>query len=318
MKTIIIKNNEIKEPGFLGKTIYVIKGNKICEQGLFGKTVYVIKDNKICEPGLLGSVLFVIKDNKIKKPGLLGETVCVIEEGCFTNTTAVDDDIKKESHSPTADSKQTRKYTNPENEESVEELEKRLEIKTGCVLDFNNCFDKEIYSIPKKYKKITAVAPALKALKEIKIHKDVCVIIGKNIQASEAFTVDEENEHFSSENGILYNKSKTKIIKVPYNYNLSDFKIPSTVNTICEGAFIGCTICELIIPDNIRKISNSAFAYCKKFKQVYIPASVVFMEEDAFAYNARLQIKTAHLDYPDTWHKNIKTNDKEIIWNASN
>ena len=36
---LIVKGNEIKEPGLFGKTVYVIKGNEIKEPGFLGKTV---------------------------------------------------------------------------------------------------------------------------------------------------------------------------------------------------------------------------------------------------------------------------------------
>ena len=33
---LIVKGNEIKEPGLFGKTVYVIKGNEIKEPGFLG------------------------------------------------------------------------------------------------------------------------------------------------------------------------------------------------------------------------------------------------------------------------------------------
>ena len=40
---------------------------------------------------------------------------------------------------------------------------------------------------------------------------------------------------------------------------------------------------ELVIPENIRKIENWAFAYCVNIKKVHIPKSVIFIGKDIFA-----------------------------------
>ena len=69
---IDVKGNDIKEPGFLGKTIAVVKGSEIREPGFLGKTILVIKDGKIREPGFMGRTLFYIDDTgAIKEPKLL-------------------------------------------------------------------------------------------------------------------------------------------------------------------------------------------------------------------------------------------------------
>ena len=67
MENLIIKGNEIKEPGIFGKTIYVIKGKEIREPGFFGRTAYIINGNEIKETGFCGKTLFVIEGDKIKK-----------------------------------------------------------------------------------------------------------------------------------------------------------------------------------------------------------------------------------------------------------
>lgn len=71
-----VKGNDIKEPGFLGKTLYVVKGNEIREPGFLGKTILVIKDGKIKEPRFLGKTLFYIDETgAVKEPKIFGRTV---------------------------------------------------------------------------------------------------------------------------------------------------------------------------------------------------------------------------------------------------
>ncbi|MCR5836304.1 MAG: leucine-rich repeat protein [Lachnospiraceae bacterium] len=50
-------------------------------------------------------------------------------------------------------------------------------------------------------------------------------------------TVDEENQDYSSENGVLYNKAKTKLILYPAGREEDSFSIPNTVTELGEYAF---------------------------------------------------------------------------------
>lgn len=64
------------------------------------------------------------------------------------------------------------------------------------------------------------------------------------------------------------------------------------------------------------RLNKGAFAYCRKFKQVYIPKTVKEIEDEAFMGNPKLQIFSEFESYPSGWSKNIKNSDNEIIWNT--
>lgn len=49
------------------------------------------------------------------------------------------------------------------------------------------------------------------------------------------------NDYFCSEDGVLYNKGKTKILRYPPAKTDANFMLPSTVTTLEEGVFYGCT-----------------------------------------------------------------------------
>lgn len=75
-------------------------------------------------------------------------------------------------------------------------------------------------------------------------------------------TLDPENKNFILEDGILYNKDKSKIILVTCDVQLN--KIPDTVIEIGAGAFAFNTyVGELTIPSTVKKIGFLAFAYSK-------------------------------------------------------
>jgi len=105
-----------------------------------------------------------------------------------------------------------------------------------------------------------------------------------------SFAVHSENPVFASENGILFNKSKTKLIVFPKGRTLNktvehqgDSLIPDTVTEIGELAFYGCNrLTAITIPTTVTKIGNYAFNECRGLTSVDIPASVVEIGDMAF------------------------------------
>ena len=62
-----------------------------------------------------------------------------------------------------------------------------------------------------------------------------------------SINVNTENIYYSTENGVLFNKNKTKIIKYPEGRSdLSEYNIPQGVTEIGEGAFSGCNALKSI------------------------------------------------------------------------
>ena len=95
-------------------------------------------------------------------------------------------------------------------------------------------------------------------------------------------TVSPDNKHFCSQNGIVYNKSKTSIIYCSGSLKGS-IAIPDSVTKIESGAFEGCTsLTSITIPDSIITIEDSAFEGCTGLTSINIPDSVTQIGENAF------------------------------------
>jgi hypothetical protein len=137
-----------------------------------------------------------------------------------------------------------------------------------------------------------------KSLKEIKLPSTVTEIasgafydsgltkfnVGKNIKniASNIFvgdvfygtkikkiTVSKDNKKYSAKNGVLYNKSKTKLIYYPRNKKAKKFVIPKTVQKIAVGAFYDSKYLQsVVISKGVKKIGYSAFCDCKQLSKV--------------------------------------------------
>jgi len=70
--------------------------------------------------------------------------------------------------------------------------------------------------------------------------------------------VDSSNLVYSSQNGVLYNKTATTLIEFPQKKS-GLFTIPSGVMIIGEGAFTASSLTSVYIPTSVTAIGNSAF-----------------------------------------------------------
>ena len=92
-----------------------------------------------------------------------------------------------------------------------------------------------------------------------------------NCPVLQTITVDINNENYSDENGVLYNKNKTTLIRVPSAFS-GDFVIPNTVTSISSGAFDGCSsITSIVIPNTVSSIAKGALSDCSSLKEIVLP-----------------------------------------------
>ena len=96
--------------------------------------------------------------------------------------------------------------------------------------------------------------------------------------------VHPDNPAYASENGILFNKDKTKLINYPPQLNNNHYVVPDSVIEIETNAFQHATcLTSIKIPDSTVKIGCYAFANCSGLKSVDIPRSVKKISEGMFA-----------------------------------
>ena len=96
-------------------------------------------------------------------------------------------------------------------------------------------------------------------------------------------TVNESNINFSSENGVLYNKNKSSLLKYPSGKKETSFSIPNSVTIIDNGAFYYCENLENIaLSESVTSIKGSAFLGCTNLKSITIPSNVSAIETSTF------------------------------------
>ena len=97
-------------------------------------------------------------------------------------------------------------------------------------------------------------------------------------------TVDKNNKNYTSVDGVLFNKNKTKILGYPSAKDSSSYVIPSSVAEIGSYTFSNCTsLTSVTISNGVEEIGYSAFEGCTGLTNVTIPNSVTEIRGDAFA-----------------------------------
>ena len=88
--------------------------------------------------------------------------------------------------------------------------------------------------------------------------------------------------NFIYEDDVLFNKDKSKIISFR-NQAIRSYIIPSSVNSIGDSAFAGCSsLSNIAIPSSVNSIGKYAFSSCCSLSGVIIPDSVTSIGNYAF------------------------------------
>ena len=98
-------------------------------------------------------------------------------------------------------------------------------------------------------------------------------------------TIDSANPSFIVENGIIFDRAKTKVVQCFKMEGFTSYAIPEGVVIIGAGAFMDCwSLQSVVIPSSVTTIEESAFDRCS-LTSIQIPTSVTTIGERAFAAN---------------------------------
>ena len=138
------------------------------------------------------------------------------------------------------------------------------------------------------------------ALQSIYIPKTV-TSIGESVFADctklAIITVDEENLNYSSQDNVLYNKDKTRLITYPIGKTESEFTLPQTVVAIDDFAFQRCTnLTKITLSPVLKTIGEWVFAYCTELTEIELSNELESTGAWSFAYCSKL----TQMNFPQT------------------
>ncbi|MBU0714361.1 MAG: leucine-rich repeat domain-containing protein [Verrucomicrobia bacterium] len=97
-----------------------------------------------------------------------------------------------------------------------------------------------------------------------------------------SITMDAGNAVYSSVDGVLFNKSKTTLIRCPGG-KAGSYTVPNGVTGIWDSAFSFCTsLTSVSIPDSVTGIGSEAFYSCTSLASITIPRGVTSIGDLAF------------------------------------
>ena len=122
-----------------------------------------------------------------------------------------------------------------------------------------------------------------------------------------SISVDDLNPAYCSVDGVVFNKARTTLVKMPEGWKgsfvvpdgvtsigvlacagcrgLTDVSIPDSVTGLEVGAFSDCSaLTGITLPSRITSIETYAFTSCSRLTQITIPSEATYIGDHAFAY----------------------------------
>lgn len=141
-------------------------------------------------------------------------------------------------------------------------------------LAFDGCFELEALSIPSS---VTSIG------EDTFLHCHGITSIG----------VDEDNPCYCSQDNVLFNKDKTKLLLCAAR-KTGDYTIPNTVKEFGVRAFENCLdLNAVVLPTSVTSIEWGAFRRCQSLTSVTIPSSVTIIGD--LAFSSCLQLTTVSI-----------------------
>lgn len=103
------------------------------------------------------------------------------------------------------------------------------------------------------------MAPTITIPKSVKSIGKWALVGGRGLKT---IKVEKGNKNYVSVDGVLFNKSKTKLIACPPD-KTGSFSIPNKTTTIDEYSFAGSRLKKLIIPKSVKTLKMCSFEWCE-------------------------------------------------------
>ena len=150
--------------------------------------------------------------------------------------------------------------------------------------EFENCTSLTNIELPRNMTTISgSVFLGCSSLESIYIPSSITTVSGSAFSGCSLLqiTVASDNMNYSSDNGSLYNKDQTELIRGAGG--VSTVNILDTVTNIGGSAFDGCSgLTNITIPSSVTSIEGYAFSGCTGLTNITIPSSVTSISGSTF------------------------------------
>ena len=166
--------------------------------------------------------------------------------------------------------------------ESLKKLTLPDSVTNMDVHAFDHCISLESVTISNGLTKLNGdVFGYCNSLKSVSILKNVSTIVWSAFEQCAnlaSISVAADNSSFSSVDGVLYDKDKTKVVICPPAK--TSVTLPSSLKTIGYHSFGYCTkLAEIKIPESVTALEDLCFCHCEALKTLTIPKNVTVYDE---------------------------------------
>lgn len=172
------------------------------------------------------------------------------------------------------------------------------EVLSNGTIQINDCTSmEEVINIPGKIegKPVTNIGFGAfmnsSVWREVHIPASVTKVDDINFRGCdklEAIYVEDGNSNYLSEDGVLFNKDKTRLIRYPQGKK-GDYLIPQGIESIANSAFEEAAgLTGVTIPSSVTTLGHTVFSRCSQLTEIKIPSSVTTIGSSAFEHCDRL------------------------------
>ena len=160
---------------------------------------------------------------------------------------------------------------------------------------FDGCKSITNLTLPSSLKIIGRQAFSKCAFSEITLPKDL-EDVGKwsfeDCNNLKEIKVNSANAYYSSENGVLYNKDKSELIRYPIGNEATSYTVNSNTIKIGDSAFENAAnLTEIVLPEGIESLGWCSFSECINLTKMDLPNSLTEIDAYAFGWCAFEQVE---------------------------
>ena len=112
-----------------------------------------------------------------------------------------------------------------------------------------------------------------------------------NCDKLKEITVSDDNKYYTTVDGVLFDKSMSKLICYPEGKEGTSYTIPESVTSLEPYALQGSSLNTIQLPNKLTLIREGALSYMSGISSINIPENVTDIEPYAFAFSGLTEIK---------------------------